>query len=135
MEPDVKKSELAKRILNFVGDLESTYVSDFNKKVLLGIADSKFTGEIDGNAVKTAEELLLAFLNDTWPEKPQAHKYMIGSCLVQAFLFQKPMHPQEKANYVVRIENGREYYFCPYNEAGTICDFCAANPMEEKLNK
>ena len=32
MEPDVKKSELAKRILNFVGDLESTYVSDFNKK-------------------------------------------------------------------------------------------------------
>ncbi|MBQ6778139.1 MAG: hypothetical protein IJP51_01440 [Acidaminococcaceae bacterium] len=92
----MKKSELAKRILDSVGDLKSAYISDFNKKVLLKLADSEFAGDIDNNAIKTAEEMLRAFLNDTWPEKPQAHKYLIGSCHALAFLFQKPMHPQEK---------------------------------------
>ena len=127
----MKKSELAKRILDSVGDLKSAYISDFNKKVLLKLADSEFAGDIDNNAIKTAEEMLRAFLNDTWPEKPQAHKYVIGSCLALAFLFQKPMHPQEKVHYVVHVENGKELYYCPYKETGTLCDFCAASPWEE----
>lgn len=127
----MKKSELAKRILDSVGDLKSAYISDFNKKVLLKLADSEFAGDIDNNAINIAEEMLRAFLNDTWPEKPQAHKYVIGSCLALAFLFQKPMHPQEKVHYVVRVENGKEHYYCPYKEAGTLCDFCTASPWEE----
>ena len=126
---DMKKTDLAQKILAGVGSLTNTPVNDFNKKVLSDLANAEFTGDVDDKAVETAEKLLTAFLDDTWADQPQAHKYVIGSCLALAFLFKKPLHPQEKVNYIIRVEDGKELYFCPYNEKGTLCDFCAANPM------
>ena len=103
---DMKKTDLAQKILADVGSLTNTPVNDFNKKVLSDLANAEFTGDVDDKA-----------------------KYVIGSCLALAFLFKKPLHPQEKVNYIIRVEDGKEQYYCPYNEKGTLCDFCAANPM------
>ena len=126
----MKKSELSKMLMVLEEELAKAYVNDFNRKVLTDLADAKFEGEVDDKDVETAKNLLINFLKEMWPEKPQAHKYVINSCLALAFLFEKPLHPQESANYTVRVENGRERYFCSYNEPGTICDFCAAEPAE-----
>ena len=126
---DMKKTDLAQKILADVGSLTNTPVNDFNKKVLSDLANAEFTGDVDDKAVETAEKLLTAFLDETWADQPQAHKYVIGSCLALAFLFKKPLHPQEKVNYIIRVEDGKEQYYCPYNEKGTLCDFCAANSM------
>ncbi len=128
----MKKAELAKDILITVGNLENAYVSDFNKRVLSELAEEEFTGDIDGDAVKTAKEMLQTFLNKTWRDKPESHKYVIGSCLALAFLFEKPLHPKEKVHYIECLVEGKETYYCPYNEPGTICDFCAAIPMTDK---
>lgn len=127
----MKKSELASRILASVKDMEKAHVSDFNREVLRELAEAEFTGEADDAAVKKAESLLESFLNEVWAEEPLAHKYVIGSCLALAFLFERPMHPQKAVHYISRIENGRVKYYCTYNERGTICDFCAAAPADE----
>lgn len=125
------KSELAKRIIASVGEPGTARISDFNRKVLSEIASERFSGEVDDKAVETAEELLQAFLNDTWPEEPEAHKYVIGSCLALSFLLEKPMHPQETVQYITRLENGKERFYCRFHEKGTLCDFCAAHTIEE----
>lgn len=125
----MKKAELAKRIIDSIEDLEDAPVNSFNKKVLLDLADTEFIGDIDDLSVEKAQELLQAFLKKTWPEEPQAHKYVIGSCLALAFLFEKPLHPQEKVHYVLRVEDGKECYYCSYSEKGTICDYCPAGKL------
>ena len=127
----MKKTELAKRLIVTGEELERAHVNDFNRKVLTELAKAEFTGDVDDNAVKKAESLLRSFLNETWAEAPHAHKYVINSCLALAFLFEKPLHPQKSTNYEVRMEDGRERYYCSYNERGTICDFCAAEPADE----
>ena len=76
---DTKKTDLAQKILADVGSLTNTPVNDFNKKVLSDLANAEFTGDVDDKAVETAEKLLTAFLDDTWADQPQAHKYVIGS--------------------------------------------------------
>lgn len=126
----MKKTELANRLMVPIEELEKAHVSDFNKKVLTDLANMEFTGEINDEDVTEAEELLRSFLHETWPEEPQAHKYVIHSCLALAFLFEKPLHPQGAVQYTVREVNGQKKYFCRYNEKGTICDFCAAMPEE-----
>lgn len=131
----MKKSDLANKILVSVGDLANAPVNDFNKKVLSELANTGFTGDVEDKALETAEKMLTSFLDETWPEKPQAHKYVISSCLALAFLFKKPLHPQEKVNYIIRVEDGKEKYFCPYNEKGTLCDFCAAEPLTKETRE
>lgn len=126
----MKKIELAKRLTISIEELEKAHVSSFNKKVLTNLAYTEFTGEVDDKDVATAEDLLRSFLHETWPEEPQAHKYVIHSCLALAFLFEKPLHPQEVVQYTVREAGGREKYYCRYHEKGTICDFCAAEAEE-----
>ena len=127
----MKKKELANRIIEATKDLEKAHVSDFNRKVISELANTDFTGEVDNEAVKTAERLLQSFLNETWPEEPSAHKYVINACLALAFLLEKPMHPQEIVHYITRVEDGKEHYYCSYNEPGTICDYCAAVPAKK----
>ena len=80
--------------------------------------------------IEKAEEQLKTFLTETWPEEPQAHKYVINACLALAFLFERPMHPQEKVHYTSCFENGKEVFYCSYNQKGTVCDFCAADPPD-----
>ncbi len=127
----MKKSELAAKLIVPPGELENALVNDFNRKVLEDLAEADFTGDVDNAAVEGAENLLRNFLNEVWAEKPQAHKYVINACLALAFLFKKPMHPQDKVGYITRVENGETGYYCFYNEKGTICDYCAADPVSE----
>ena len=96
------------------------------------LTHAKFVGDVDDKAVETAEKLLAAFLDETWPDQPQAHKYVIGSCLALAFLFNRPLHAKETVNYIIRVENGKERYFCPYNEKGTLCDYRAAELLTDE---
>ena len=126
----MERAELAKKLIIPADELESAYVSDFNRKVLLELADSAFAGDVDDCAVETAERQLREFLDEVWSERPDGHKYVINSCLTLAFLFERPMHPQDRVGYVTRIEDGRERYCCPHKRPGTVCDFCAAVPMD-----
>lgn len=134
----MKKIDLANRIIETTKDLETAYTSKFNKNVLRKVRDAAklsgtaaFTDEVDESAVRKAEVLLKSFLNETWAERADAHKYVIGSCLAQAFLFEQPMHPKETVQYLTRVEDGKERYYCTYNKPGTICDYCAAAPKDE----
>ena len=126
----MKKSDLAADILASVKDSDGAVISDFNKEVLSELEEAEFTGTVDDKAVETAKALLRTFLNDTWPEKPHAHRYVIGSCLALAFLFERPMHPREKVPFISRIEEQKEVFYCPNKEPGTVCDFCPALPMD-----
>lgn len=127
----MQKADLANEILSSVKDMGERHVSEFNKSVLLEVADTRFQGNVNDQAVEKARELLQDFLNRTWPEEPLAHKYVVYSCLALSFLFERPMHPQDKVHYTTRVENGKEYYYCSFHEKGTLCDFCAARPKEE----
>lgn len=131
----MKKSELANIILAETEGFETGHVSSFNQQVLSSLKTAAFTGEVDDKDKETLKGLLKTFLNETWPEESEAHKYVIGSCLAQALLFEEPMHPQEKVSYITRIENGKKRYYCPYNEKGTLCDFCAAVSIEDLKNQ
>ncbi len=127
----MKKNELAKRIITDTEGFETAHVNDFNRAVLEELNHTEFRGEVDDEAVEKLEELLKAFLLKTWADEPLAHKYVIGSCLARAFLFEKPMHPKDRVNYVERVENGKRRYYCSYHEINTLCDYCAAASMEE----
>ena len=70
----MKKSELAAKLIVPPGELENALVNDFNRKVLEDLAEADFSGDVDDTAVEEAETLLRNFLNETWAEKPQAHK-------------------------------------------------------------
>ena len=126
----MKKADLANRIRISEVELKTARISDFNKSTLMELIDSDFEGEVDDTAVEEAERLLKSFLNRTWREEPSAHKYVISACLALAFLFEKPMHPQDAVHYISKTYDGKERFYCRYNEKGTICDFCAADPME-----
>lgn len=61
----MKKSDLANKILVSVGNLENAPVNGFNKKVLSELANTGFTGEVEDQALETAEKLLASFLDET----------------------------------------------------------------------
>ena len=127
----MKKSELAAMLAVPREELDGAVISGFNKEVLSGLPGQRFTGSVDETEVAKAEEMLHAFLLQHWPEQPDAHKYVINACLARAYLYEKPMHTREKAGYVSLVEDGKERFYCPLKEKGTVCDFCPATAMDE----
>ena len=79
--------------------------------------------------VEKTEELRLSlnrYLNRTMPEKPEAHRWIIISCLFLAFVAREPLHPQEIVRHRQVLINGKQAHLCPVHEDSTesLCRFC-----------
>ncbi len=137
----MKKSRLQKDILSLFGEeeweaLESgrteVPVSRFNRELLLDLRErEEFTGQAEDASVRALREAAADYLARQWAEEPEAHKYVIAACLACTFLYEKPMHPPEKAHYRSLVRDGRIRYFCPMREEGgdSVCRFCISEPM------
>ena len=140
----MKKTDLEERIISAIDgeEWEMLYngtlnvpVSEFNRQVLLELMDEyndfgDYSVEISERQVDELSEALKVFLEETWPEQPDAHKYVIYACLIRTFLDEKPMHPQEKTKYHTVIKDEKEQFFCPHKNSSTICGFCVARSCE-----
>ncbi len=117
---------------------EKAPVSDFNREILLRLReqDEVFSGEADDNAVAELYQTVAAFLESCWSDEPGAHAYVLQACAALAFLYQIPLHPQNKVHYESCVRNGKAKYFCPMREekSGSVCLFCPAETTTELEN-
>ena len=113
-------------------------VSDFNRAILLRLRewDEDFPGEAEDHAVSNLYQTVAAFLESCWADEPGAHAYVLQACAALAFLYQQPLHPQNKVHYESCIRNGKARYFCPMREekSGSVCLFCPTESMTEMEN-
>ena len=104
-------------------------VSDHNRKVLLEMyqAGADYVGEVNDEDVGKLSSEVYKYLKEVWAEEPEAHKFVVLSCLALTFFKKIPMHPKEKVNYreVVR-EDGEREFFCAHKTDSLICNFCVA---------
>ncbi len=139
----MKKSVLQKEILSAFTEAEwdalarkrtAVPVSDFNRETLLDLREREdFPGEAEEDSVRALRETVEGYLRRYWPEEPGAHKYVTAVCLAMTFLWEKPMHPPEKAQYRSLVREGKARYFCPAREPGegSVCEFCLSGSMGE----
>lgn len=131
------KQSLSKRIISSIKDPEwdllannpgQIPVSKFNRRILLNLReqDADFTGNVKEEHVIKLSNALKQYLAEVWSEQPEAHKYVISSCLTLAFLYEMPMHPQEIAKYITSEKDGKKIYHCPAKQDSIICGFCVA---------
>ncbi len=137
----MKKSELQREIVASFSEEEwraleaertEVPVSRFNRETLLDLREREsFPGEAEDARVRALRETVEGYLREQWAEEPGAHKYVTAVCLAMTFLYEKPMHPPEKAHYRSLIRDGKARYFCPARESGegSVCEFCLSEPM------
>ena len=137
------KSELRKEILSAFTEAEwdalvsgqpAAPVSPFNRETLLDLREREdFPGEASDARVRALRETVEGYLRRYWPEEPGAHKYVTAVCLAMTFLWEKPMHPPEKAHYRSLVREGKARYFCPAREPGegSVCEFCLSESLSE----
>ncbi|MBR3147563.1 MAG: hypothetical protein IKF54_05415 [Eubacterium sp.] len=108
------------------------YISDFNRRVCLRIIDGPQTGdtpEVNENEASELEQELKTFLSEYMSDHPEAHKWIILSCLELTFIEKLPMHPQKSAGWIFR--DGE--YHCPsMAEESVICRYCACRKARDK---
>lgn len=135
----MKKSEFREKLAERISAREEEmlrsadpglYVSDFNREVCLRILDeTSAEGDADDEAASLLEGELRTFLSEYMADHPEAHKWIILSCLELTFVEGKPMHPKKSAGWEFR--DGE--YYCPSMAEGTvICSFCACRKAEDK---
>ena len=134
----MKKSEfrekLAERITGEEEELlrladPGLYISDFNREVCLRILDeASVEGDADEKDSSLLEGELKTFLSEYMGDHPEAHKWIILSCLELTFVEGKPMHPQKSAGWEFR---DGEYYCSSMAEGTVICSFCACRKAED----
>lgn len=109
-------------------------VSKYNRRILLNLREQNadFTGNVEEEQVISLSDALIQYLVKIWPEQPEAHKYVISSCLALAFLYEMPMHPQEIVQYSCVENGGKIAYVCPAKNDSIICGFCIAQPVKSK---
>ena len=139
----MKKRELADRILSMLSTREwdelkkgtaHVPVSAYNREVLVRLAETadELTGETDGKRADQIADRVRRYLIEVWPEEPDAHKYVVASCLILTLLEEKPMHPPESVKYHAEVREGKAYYYCPARlPDGPVCALCLALPWEE----
>ncbi len=69
------------------------------------------------------------FLKETWPEEPEAHKFVVLACLVLTYLKEVPMHPKDRVQYKIVEHDGIKEYHCPAKTDGVICNYCIAKHL------
>ena len=107
-------------------------VSGYNRRILLNLREQEvgFFGNVEEEKVNKLSNALNQYLAEVWPEQPEAHKYVVSSCLALAFLYEVPMHPQEIVQYSCVEMNGKTEFFCSAKNDSIICDCCVARPTK-----
>ena len=138
----IRQSELKRKLCGKISDREwgllgtgspELYVSAFNRakitEMLYYPAGEK---SVDLSRVQELHHALQTYLREYMAEKPEAHKWIILSCLYLAFVREEPLHPKEAAGYVARSDHGKKVYFCPLREGGpdSICSYCVCRKQE-----
>ena len=97
-------------------------ISRYNRATLLRILECEAPddGRVDAGRVETLHAALGEYLNRYMPDTPEAHKWIILSCLFLAFVAMEPMHPQAIAGWK-KTGGG---CLCPSREEGGICQWC-----------
>lgn len=97
-------------------------ISRYNRMTLLRILECEEPdrGRMDAGRVEALHVALREYLNRYMPDTPEAHKWIILSCLFLAFVAMEPMHPQA----IVGWEKKEDGYFCPSREEDGICQWC-----------
>ena len=138
----MEKRELAKQILSLLDGAEweqlengtsDVPVSPFNREVLLRVRDREYeySGIADSRLADSIRAEVGTYLEEHWPEAPEAHKYVVGACLALRLLEGKPMHPPDVVQYYTVVWDGKAEYYCPTREDGPVCRLCLARDMEE----
>ena len=97
-------------------------ISRYNRMTLLRILECEEPdyGRMGAGRAEALHVALREYLNRYMPDTPEAHKWIILSCLFLAFVAMEPMHPQA----IVGWEKKEDGYFCPSREEGGICQWC-----------
>lgn len=109
-------------------------VSDFNRATLLRLRDlDRLGGEVDAGRVELLRSRLEAYLLEWLPGKPDAHRFIVASCIGLAFVLCEPLHPIAPTGIRLRVRDGSATYYCPVREDhdGSLCEFCTCRDMGE----
>ena len=106
---------------------EGIIINKFNRHNVLRLLslNDHFEGsdEYLGNSdVYTLKDSLQSYLEQYMAEQPEAHKWIIISCLFQTFIAKEPMHPQTSTNWT----DVGGHIKCPaYDPSeGSLCKWC-----------
>ena len=97
-------------------------ISRYNRMTLLRIlvCEEPDDGRVDAGRAEALHAALREYLNRYMPDTPEAHKWIILSCLFLALVAMEPMHPQAIVGWK-KTEGG---YLCPSREEDGICQWC-----------
>ena len=98
------------------------HISRYNRMTLLRILECEGADHdpMDVGRVEALRAALRAYLDRYMPDAPEAHKWIVLSCLFLACVAMEPMHPQAIVGWK-KTEGG---YLCPSREEGGICQWC-----------
>ena len=96
-------------------------ISRYNRMTLLRILECEAPehDRIDAGHAEALHAALREYLNRYMPDTPEAHKWIILSCLFLAFVVMEPMHPQAIVGWK-KMEDG---YLCRSREENGICQW------------
>ena len=109
-------------------------VSGFNRSTLLRLRDLEAVdGSVPIEQVERLRALLERYLQEQLPDKPDARRFIIASCIGLTFVLHEPMHPVESTGIRFRVSDGAATYYCPLREGGedSLCELCVCRPMDE----
>lgn len=97
-------------------------ISRYNRMTLLRIleCEEQDDGRVDAGRAEALHTALREYLNRYMPDTPEAHKWIILSCLFLAFVAMEPLHSQA----IVGWEKTEGGYLCPSREEGGVCRWC-----------
>lgn len=131
---DILESVTAEEWLALEDGSRLLVVSDFNRATLLRLRElDPPDGEVDDERVALLQSRLVAYLREQLPDKPDAHRFIVSSCIGLAFVLCEPLHPIESTGIRFRVNDGAATYYCPAreNQRGSLCEFCVCRDMGE----
>jgi len=106
---------------NALRDNTVAHISRYNRDTLLRMLDlwEPMPVPVDAMGAKALHAALQDYLNRYMRDDPEAHKWIILSCLFIAFAAMEPMHPQA----IVGCKKLDGDYICPAREADACVTF------------
>ena len=133
------RSDLLKNMKEQISDEEremlaagsGLIINQFNRQNVLRLLsmNDPFEGsedDLDESGVYTLRDSLHSYLKKYMAEQPDAHKWIVISCLFQTFIAKEPMHPQSSTKWT-EVDG---HINCPaYDPSeGSLCKWCVCEP-------
>lgn len=104
---------------------EGLVISRYNRATLLrllAMEDSPAEPRVDPASLEAMTAALGDYLNRFLPDQPEAHKWILLSCVFLAFVVREPLHPRE----IVQWEARQDRYLCPLRDLSplSLCRWC-----------